>query len=260
MGITVSITDPHTIPRQEMIAITDYLLLVAQPRVESKPCCRAEPLLTITEPEVPQCKTEPQIAGTTALGYGVEPTVPEILNTVEPTTLFVNEPAAIGSSVPTSVEPTTQTSSPAPSYVPPLPDLDSRGLPWDARIHSSSKNRNADGSWRKLRGVHEGFVNDVENELSMTMNAPAVPVAPIEEPVTQTPSETVIPDVPVVPVDEPVSFNDFMQYLTPKLAAGEINPAQVAGVIASVELPHIGALFNRPDLIPAVKQKIEALL
>ena len=245
MGVTVTITDPHTIPRQEMIAITDYLLLVAQPRTEPKPCCRAEPLLTITEPEVPQCKAEPAV-----LRVDENPIFPI---TAGPLPTEVPE-------LPVVLEQNIETALATPSYVPPLPDLDSRGLPWDARIHSSSKNRNADGSWRKLRGVHEGFVNDVENELSRTMNAPAVPVAPIEEPVTQTPSETVIPDVPVVPVDEPVSFNDFMQYLTPKLAAGEINPAQVAGVIASVELPHIGALFNRPDLIPAVKQKIEALL
>ena len=230
MSITVTITDPHTIPRQEMIAITDYLLLVAQPRVESKPYCRAEPLLAIAEPEVPQCKTEPAP-----------------VDNEEPAALFAPEQAT-----PVVIEEPTAV---APAFIPALPELDVRGLPWDSRIHSSSKNRNADGSWRKLRGVHDGFVADVERELRGTMEAPTAPAVPVVP--TPTAGAPEVPEVPAVPVE---SFNDFMQYLTPKLAAGEINPAQVAGVIASVELPHIGALFNRPDLIPAVKQKIEALL
>lgn len=45
------------------------------------------------------------------------------------------------------------------------PDRDSQGLPWDERIHSSSRAINADGSWRQKRGVSELIVGQVTAEL-----------------------------------------------------------------------------------------------
>src|ERR1043165_8322493 len=38
------------------------------------------------------------------------------------------------------------------------PDVDSRGLPWDERIHAGTKATNADGSWRNKRGVDKALV------------------------------------------------------------------------------------------------------
>lgn len=44
------------------------------------------------------------------------------------------------------------------------PTVDGRGFPHDDRIHASSKAMNADGSWRRKRGVTDEIVNAVENE------------------------------------------------------------------------------------------------
>lgn len=45
-------------------------------------------------------------------------------------------------------------------------DLDSDGLPWDARIHSSNKEKSKDGKWRKRRGMNDkAFIAQVEAEL-----------------------------------------------------------------------------------------------
>lgn len=47
-----------------------------------------------------------------------------------------------------------------------MPEFDSEGLPWDMRIHADTKGKNADGSWRRRRGVTDKtFVGMVENEL-----------------------------------------------------------------------------------------------
>lgn len=46
-----------------------------------------------------------------------------------------------------------------------LPDRDADGLPWDERIHSSSKARNADGRWKAKRGVPADVVERVRAEL-----------------------------------------------------------------------------------------------
>ena len=44
-------------------------------------------------------------------------------------------------------------------------EVDVTGTPWDARIHSGSKAKNADGTWRKMRGVTTEKFNAVMAEL-----------------------------------------------------------------------------------------------
>lgn len=57
----------------------------------------------------------------------------------------------------------------------PTVEIDINGLPWDERIHSSSKNKNADGSWRGRKGVPPGTITKVKAELLGKLDtAPAV--------------------------------------------------------------------------------------
>lgn len=53
-----------------------------------------------------------------------------------------------------------------------IPEVDSRGFPWDERIHASSKAINADGTWRNKRGVDSDLLHTVEAEM-MQKTAPA---------------------------------------------------------------------------------------
>lgn len=52
---------------------------------------------------------------------------------------------------------------------------DKNGLPWDERIHSGSKTINADGTWKKRKGVSDTIVDAVTAELRATcgLAAPA---------------------------------------------------------------------------------------
>ena len=43
--------------------------------------------------------------------------------------------------------------------------LDADGIPWDARIHASTKSQNKDGTWKKLRNVNEVLYGEVHAEL-----------------------------------------------------------------------------------------------
>lgn len=61
-----------------------------------------------------------------------------------------------------SVAPVEDQIAPTP---PDAPERDSRGLPWHADIHASSKALNADGTWRTKRGVDKALVASVEAEL-----------------------------------------------------------------------------------------------
>lgn len=63
-----------------------------------------------------------------------------------------NEPASTASAALSPAISTGQTEAAAPSAKLDWSDLDANGFPWNGLIHSSSKNKNADNTWRYLRG------------------------------------------------------------------------------------------------------------
>ena len=83
-------------------------------------------------------------------------------------------------------------------------ETDKNGLPWDERIHSGPKDKrpkNADGSWRKRRGVDDALVEQVEAELRQVMGAtgnpaPAAPTAAASPEPAPAPAPTAAPVVP----------------------------------------------------------------
>ncbi len=85
-------------------------------------------------------------------------------------------------------------------------DLDVRGLPYDARIHSAGKSKNQDGTWRYRRGVDPTLIEQVEKEIS-TIKSVASPLqnAPIP-PVPSSPSPAAMPafEAPAQPMAPPV--------------------------------------------------------
>ena len=73
-------------------------------------------------------------------------------------------------------------------------EVDSTGLPWDARIHSGKKTKTAAGAWRAMKGVDASLVTAVEAQLRAAANPNATPVAtPV--PVGGTPVAAPVPPV-----------------------------------------------------------------
>lgn len=169
--------------------------------------------------------------------------------------------------------------------------LDSDGLPWDARIHASSKERNADDTWRARRkpsdmdaGQWAEFQGQVRTELRALMELPVEqevaavldeqpePVVPVDgetvvpvvvepvepEPIVVTPPPVVAPPAPVEPV-EPVAPptptgtapTEFVPFLQWITSSG-ITPEQVNVALAQHGLTAVPQLQQRPDLIPQV--------
>ncbi|WP_082806148.1 recombination protein RecT [Marichromatium gracile] len=77
--------------------------------------------------------------------------------------------------------------------------VDARGIPWDERIHSSSRGRTADGSWRRKRGVDPMTVERIERELMAegdpTTNPPSDEIGQAQ---AQTQDQ---PDAPPLTID-----------------------------------------------------------
>lgn len=81
------------------------------------------------------------------------------------------------------------------------PLFDNTGLPWDERIHSATKTRNADGSWKKRRGGPTGeALTAIETELRMRTAAQAQQPAPVPQP---QPIAQPVPMPQPVPVAQP---------------------------------------------------------
>jgi hypothetical protein len=156
----------------------------------------------------------------------------------------------------------------------PAPQLDSRGLPWDQRIHSSGKAMNEDGTWRKKRGLMEARVHEVERELRALMAlpapaaAPAVPPAPAPAPVVVPlpPAPAPAPAAPEVPLPpagstEPTTFAELMSLLTPVLSSGRLTNADMFDTLKLCGLDSLPLLTHRPDMVPGfwsmVKTKIK---
>lgn len=82
---------------------------------------------------------------------------------------------------------------------------------------------------------------------------------PVIEPV-------VVPPPPPAPDASGDDFNHLANIATKALAAKTITQAQVSEILNAVGeangcvLPHLGALFTRKDLIPAVREKLQALI
>lgn len=199
-------------------------------------------------------------------------------------------PGSVQVFVPPVSAPITPPAPPAP----PATDsaLDARGFPWDPRIHSDKKTKNGDGTWRYRRGVKEDVIGPVEEELRGVMGLKeAEPVfePPISQQVHHTAHSTVdpstaIPPAPaasdVPPPPAPVAplvgssegsptegdFHSLTAIATKALATKTITQEQITGILNAVgaengcELPHLGALFHRADLIEAVRTRLQAAI
>ena len=82
--------------------------------------------------------------------------------------------------------------------------LDAKGLKWDERIHSANGAKNADGTWRKRRGVSDEQVAVVEAEMR-AVSAPPMPpadnVPPLQAPTNAVPPMPVGAVLTAAPVE-----------------------------------------------------------
>lgn len=158
--------------------------------------------------------------------------------------------------------------------VTPAVDRDKNGLPWDERIHAGTKTKNADGAWKKKKGVDELTVNSVEAALrAMPQSAapllPGLPSLPVGLPqsVSALPGAPLgVPLAPSAPVQAmpaastayPSDFEGLMMRVTAATAAGILPPTATGAACTAVGLPNILALQMNPAFVASVWQTLKA--
>jgi len=163
--------------------------------------------------------------------------------------------------------PTPRPAFPANTAAPQSPNLaevDSKGIPWDARIHSSSKAKVADGSWKYRRGVSDEEVKRVEKELrGDSMDAAALFTAPAATEVKAGGAVSGIAPPPPLGVSEPDLRKEFAQLMirvAQAKGAGKITAEEVTAALADHAVPSLPMLSTKLDLVPSVAAAIDALI
>jgi hypothetical protein len=159
---------------------------------------------------------------------------------------------------PASVEPAPTAPAAQTSHVNGV-DLDKHGLPWDGRIHASTKRKNADGSWTSKRGVDSALITQVEAELRQVMGAaPAAPLAPASTGVASSP---VVPAaVTEAPQDARQLFVGLVGRASAAIQGQKVTQAEVNQICNEAGIPALPLLANRLDLVATVAARVDALI
>jgi hypothetical protein len=235
--LKIEITEPHTMPRQVLIDTATFLMKMAGIELLPK---SPQPLL---EPErVPM----PPLVAPPVIEPEHVPMPPPVSPAEDPKRInpFAKEPApTIVASKVANVE------------------VDCNGLPWDARIHSRTKSKTADGAWKLQRGVSMTVVGEVTKELESVMAIPA--------PVGTRSATLLIPSVPLPPITQPSAdpieppketFTTLMNKITELVTAGKLKQAMVVQACQSAGIPSLPLAATRPDLIPQIMANIDLLI
>lgn len=200
------------------------------------------------------------------------PFAPASTDTTPPSTPAGCAPAAVTALTP----PTHGHASSAAPAAPGVADRDAAGLPWDARIHASSKAKIADGTWRKKKNLDPAVFASVEAELRQLMSAsvpaaPAAPVAPVATPVppVSLPPVAMVNTAPagsMSSIAATVEANMRQQYValvgraSAAAQAGKISADEITAVCKEFGIAALPLLSSRLDLVDAVAQRIDALI
>lgn len=125
---------------------------------------------------------------------------------------------------------------------PPPPDMSNLAkgqkgqmIPWDERIHATSKSINADGTWRLKQKVDKDtLVPMVEAELAASVPPPPPPSTD----------------------GKPSTFGELLPVVTKMKADGALTDEMLASACEKVGLTQFGQIAVKPELIP---QFVEAL-
>lgn len=191
-----------------------------------------------------------------------------------------------------AVLPTTTTVAPDATLPPAQTatvELDKAGIPWDARIHQSNRNKKTDGTWMLKRGLDKAIAEAVLAELTAAKLATLPPVAPAAGPVSLPPAPTglPLPPPPVGPATGPVvsgtlppppagaslpavpnglpaiispasltpvqRFSAMMVKINAARASGQIDQTMIDEAHRALDLPQLQLAITQPDKIPLIE-------
>lgn len=166
----------------------------------------------------------------------------------------------------TSTQPLTAPPPPVPNNVTPdttavpqsqnLAEVDKKGMRWDARIHSSSKAKIADGTWKYRRGVTDEEIKRIEAELAIT--------PPPQQGVKGPLNLGDMPQPHTGGTFDPVTLRQQFVQLMLKVAKskgeGKLTAEEVTAALQPYGVASLPLLANKLEVVPQVATAIDAIL
>jgi hypothetical protein len=118
-----------------------------------------------------------------------------------------------------------------------LAELDKDGLPWNAEIHASTKQKNADGRWRQRRNLAPEVLERVTAELRALMAVPAASAVPLPPVVPTSPLTPAAPAMVPAPTGSVPLATTAPVPATVGDAAGNVPPVPLTSAPATVPTP-----------------------
>lgn len=161
----------------------------------------------------------------------------------------------------------------ADAYTPTAPELDLDGLPWDARIHASTKTTVKNGTWKRKRGISYDLYNSVVAELRADYpeQTPAEPVKELDGTVKPDPNDVFNGNVGAVGTPPPAIPQE-LEYTAVSLLAELANAVQngvctqgevdtvIPIVLSENGLATISEIMGRPELVLPIRERLDDLL
>lgn len=147
----------------------------------------------------------------------------------------------------------------APQSLNPV-DVDKNGMRWDARIHSSSKAKIADGTWKYRRGVTDDEIKKVEAELTGNVATPSQEQYAPPPLVQPGPSIAQLVDPTVDPVVLRQQFAQLMLKVAKSKGEGKLTAEEVTAVLQPYGVASLPLLANKLEVVPQVTAAIDAIL
>ncbi len=163
-------------------------------------------------------------------------------------------------------EPAAPPAPPAPA--PGMAATDKQGIPWDPRIHATTKTFNADGTWRKKRGIEAATIATVEAELKALMAIPSPATAAPPAPTIPAPpaATQAAPPPPVPPAAGPneaelrAAFVALIGKASAAIQSGKLQEHELASTCAFAGVGSLPLLGSRLDLVPQVAAAIDQII
>lgn len=137
-------------------------------------------------------------------------------------------------------------------------EVDTAGVPFDARIHQKTKGKKADGTWKVQKGLDKNIVSQVMAQIGGSV-AP-MPVAPPQPTVFVPPPPAQPASVPSIAPSGNVAkvFGELMMKISGLRSANRLSAEQVGAALQAVGLTKLEELIANPDKLESVEGFINA--
>lgn len=216
MTIEIKIIDPHSETPERLKFLADFLTSINS--------AVKKPLSMFTEEELKP------------IGYS-DYGAPEI----NPKEIFARKPQ-----IDTVVPPAMVVSSRHANT-----ELDSAGNAWDAKIHSRTKSKRHDGTWKLQRGLDVRTLVDA-SPISPSPRKPSLPNVPLPPPMISPP--------PTAEVIAGETFATVMNKIVTANTAGKLTKLQVTEILNKFGVASLPLLGARPEVLADVSAEIDKVV